>query len=321
MMAAGQKGAGIALDIQAAVTADPIFGEWAAGMLGVIGKEEQVAQQVQAPAQLAYGGMEMANNGLLEQVLIQQNQILMQQTAEAARVQAAERAKKSETKDPYTQYELAKLMGWAHVDAVEDLPPIWADFLSSKATDVHKTLIKERLQQWSNQAGIKIDPGLWLTKDQVKDIVEMKFSPGGMVGLRSMAEMGLSNLGALPRTHAEIAAIKAYEEREQKAQATMTIADYTKKNAVRSKITPPANYNELQANIGTTLGLVAITCGPRRGAFQKLLELYQVLQGGYVQAIHKIVYSPRRCREYSWAVYEAMREYFSIKLTPDKFSS
>jgi hypothetical protein len=70
---------------------------------------------------------------------------------------------------------------------------------------------------------------------------------------------------------------------------------------------------------GPTLGLVAITCGSRSGVFRKLLELDQVLQGGYVQAIHKIAYSPRRCREYSWAVYEAMREYFSIELTPDKF--
>jgi hypothetical protein len=133
-----------------------------------------------------------------------------------------------------------------------------------------------------------------------------------------MAEMGLSNLGALQRTHAEIVAIKAYEEREQKAQATMTIADYTKMDAVRSKITPPSNYNEIQANIGTTLGLVAITCGPRSGVFKKLLELHQVLQGGYVQAIQKIAYSPRRCREYSWAVYKAMREYFSVELTPEK---
>jgi hypothetical protein len=231
LMAAGQKGSGIALDIQAAVTTDPIFGQWAAGMLeGVIGREEQPVQQVQTPVQTVQGGM--GNNERLEQMLIQQNQILMQQTAETARVQAAERAKKSNTKDPYTRYELAKALGWAHLDQIEDLPPIWAQFLTSKAPDVHKNIIMERLKQWSNSTGIKIDPGLWLTKDQVKDIVELKFSPGEAVGLLSMAEVGLSNLGVLPRTHAEIATIRAFEEQEQKAQATMTIADYTEKDAV-----------------------------------------------------------------------------------------
>jgi hypothetical protein len=41
---------------------------------------------------------------------------------------------------------------------------------------------------------------------------------------------------------------------------------------------------------------------------------------GWVRASHsEIAYTPRRCREYSWAVYKAMRECFSVELTPEKF--
>jgi hypothetical protein len=50
-----------------------------------------------------------------------------------ARDQAADRAKKSDRKDPYTEYEVAKLFGWVHVDRVEELPPLWKDFLTSKS--------------------------------------------------------------------------------------------------------------------------------------------------------------------------------------------
>lgn len=327
LLAAGQKEVGksvtgVALDIQAAVSADEGFGDWVAGMLdAVLGTKVEQAQVQQMP--MAAGtpmGMGMAyNNGMMEQILLNQNELIRQQTAETARVQAAERAKKSETRDPYTIYELCRAFGWCHVDQVEQLPPLWADLLTSKATDDHRTLIMARLQEWSVEAGIKIDPGLYLTKDQVKDIVELKLGKGGMIGLLSMAEQGLSNLGALPRSYAEIEAIKQFEEKEEKAKATMTISDYAKKDGIKATRAPPSNYNELQANVGTTLGLVAITCGTRSSVFNKLLELHQILQGGYVQAIQALAYTPNRCRQYSWAIYEAMRAYFSVELTPDKF--
>lgn len=95
------------------------------------------------------------------------------------------------------KYELCRAFGWAHVDQVEHLPPLWADLLTSKDTGDHRTLIMARLKEQSIEAGIKIDLGLYLTKDQVKDIVELKLGKGGMVGLLSMAGQGLSNLGAL----------------------------------------------------------------------------------------------------------------------------
>jgi hypothetical protein len=107
-------------------------------------------------------GMGMAyNTGVMEQ-------ILLNRMAEAARVQAAERAKKSKMRDPYTMYELCRAFGWAHVGQVEHLPPLWADLLTSKDPDDHRTLIMAMLKEWSIEAGIKINPGLYLTKDPCK---------------------------------------------------------------------------------------------------------------------------------------------------------
>jgi uncharacterized protein YkvS len=73
-----------------------------------------------------------------------------------------------------------------------------------------------RFKEWSIKAGIKIDPRLYLTKDQVKDIVELKLGKGGMVGLLSMTDQGLSDLGVLPRSYAEIEAIKQFEEKKKR---------------------------------------------------------------------------------------------------------
>jgi hypothetical protein len=167
--------------------------------------------------------------------------------------------------------------------------------------------------------GIKLDTGFWLTKDQVKDIVELNFSPGGVIGLLSNADSGFSNLGCLPRTFAEIAAIKQFEAKEEQAKDNMTITDLNKKEMARGKRVPPTSWDGLQRNVGTTLGMVAITCGERSNIYAKLHEVHMVLQGGYVSAIEGWAYTAQKCRQYTWALYEAIREYFGVELTPEKF--
>ena len=289
---------------------------------GVLGKQEKMQQAHMGngtPQQhmMGQGGLD---NALLQQLVVNQNQLIMNQSADAARAQAAERAKKSETKDPYTAYEVARLLGWANVERVEELPPLWTELLTSKDTDVQREIIEKRLSIWSAQTGIKIDPGFWLTKDQVKDIVDLKFSPGGKVGLLSNVESGISNLGALPRTFAEIEAIKRYEAMEEKARANMTMNDYSKKDNIKASRAPPTTYDAFQKNIGTTLGLIAITTGGRSSVYRKMFELHTVLQGGYVQAIEAVAFTPQKCRQYAWAVYEALREYYKTILTPDQFT-
>jgi hypothetical protein len=136
-----------------------------------------------------------------------------------------------------------------------------------------------RLKEWSVAMGIKLDTGFWLTKDQVKDIVELNFSPGGVIGLLSNADSGLSNLGCLPRTFAD-AAIKQFEAKEEQAKDNMTITDLNKKESARGKRVPPVSWDALQRNVGTTLGMVAITCGERSNIYAKLHEVHMVLQGG-----------------------------------------
>jgi hypothetical protein len=205
------------------------------------------------------------------------------------------------------------------VDRVEELPPLWKDLLTSKSTNVHRTLIMNRLKEWSVAMGIKLDTGFWLTKDQVKDIVELNFSPGGVIGLLSNADSGLSNLGCLPRTFAEIAAIKQFEAKEEQVKDNMTITDLNKKELARGKRVPPVSWDGLQRNVGTTLGMVAITCGERSNIYAKLHEVHMVLQGGYVSAIEGWAYTAQKCRQYTWALYEAIREYFGVELTPEKF--
>jgi hypothetical protein len=312
MMAAGQtevgagKALGVALDVQAALSADPVFMEWANGLLdSVLGKkEEQVVANQQGMA-MGQHFTAFGNNTILERLIFNQNQILLQQHAAVARDQAADRAKKSDRKDPYTEYEVAKLFGWAHFDRVEELPQLWKDFLTSKAQmcTVHRTLIMNRLKEWSVAMGIR------LTKDQVKDIVELNFSPGGVIGLLSNADSGLSNLGCLPRTFAEIAAIKQLKAKEEQAKDNMTITDLNKKMA-RGKRVPPTSWDGLQRNVGTTLGMVAITCGERSNIYAKLHEVHMVLHGGYVSAIEGWAYTAQKCRQYTWV---------GVELTPEKF--
>jgi hypothetical protein len=109
MMAAGQtevgagKAPGVALDIQAALSADMVFMEWANGLLdSVLGKKEQQVLQNQQGMAMGQPLPVFGNNAMLERLIFNQNQILLQQHAAVARDQAADRAKKSDRKDPYT---------------------------------------------------------------------------------------------------------------------------------------------------------------------------------------------------------------------------
>jgi hypothetical protein len=67
-----------------------------------------------------------------------------------------------------------------------------------KNMDAHKFLISyDKVQKWSATAYIKLDQGLWLTYDKVKDIVKTRFFIlGGKIILLMVIIKGsrLSNL-------------------------------------------------------------------------------------------------------------------------------
>jgi hypothetical protein len=82
--------------------------EWANGLIdSVLGKKEQQVLQNQQGMAMGQPFQAFGNNAMLERLIFNQNQILMQQHAAVARDQAADRAKKSDRKDPY-----ARSMKW-----------------------------------------------------------------------------------------------------------------------------------------------------------------------------------------------------------------
>ena len=57
--------------------------------------------------------------------------------------------------------------------------------------------------------------GLYLAKEQMKDIVEVKFGSGAPFALLKMAENGLTNIGLLQRSYKDIMGIKKHEANDE----------------------------------------------------------------------------------------------------------
>jgi hypothetical protein len=57
----------------------------------------------------------------------------------------------------YTQYKVAKLMGYARENDAAQLPYIWKLFKTSKEVDDHRTNLHREMMKWSQGQGIAID--------------------------------------------------------------------------------------------------------------------------------------------------------------------
>jgi hypothetical protein len=242
-------------------------------------------------------------------------QAITQSHAAVAAVQKAEQkpAKKAE----FTEYQVARLLGWARCYSFAELPPIWRALKESTDPKDQRTILKNAVLKWGRDNHITIDADFYLTENQIKDIVGGALSPGGAVGSLESWQRGLSNFTVLPKTYKELVAIKKYEEADLATRHTRTMKEY-QDSTDKTKCKPPSDYTGLVANTGTFAGMLHVLLGQRCPLAEDVLQMLSILDSPYVKAA-KEGYTGERCRRVSWVMFEAAREFFGVELIPDDF--
>lgn len=86
--------------------------------------------------------------------------------------------------------------------------------------------------------------GHLFTKEQMKQITSVKFTPGGAIGVLDYANQGLSIALCLPKTLSSIQSIQRYESLYDEAKQNLTFKEVQRKER-GMPIEPPTTLDDL----------------------------------------------------------------------------
>lgn len=199
------------------------------------------------------------------------------------------------------------------------MPGIWKLFKTSKEADDHRLNIARGMHQWSQDNGIPIDRSIYLSKESVEDIIKMRFNPVGMGGTLSTCEKGVSNMLCLPRNQGEIEALKLFEQAVEETQGTRTLKE-AERLANSTKRDPPTDYHTLKLMVATFAALLEVLFGKSCDLFKKVMAIYEILDYDIVFST-RAAYTPIKCKQITWAIYEDARNFFFNKVSPLDFAT
>jgi hypothetical protein len=305
---AGAKG--LALNMGSVVTTSPVFQEWAFHHLNsYLGEKLEPAQAQQAPSTTTPQGHQQSN--FLEDVV----RILLKNAGGNQGESNSSSSDKAEEKiKAYTQYEVAKLMGYARENDAAQLPYIWKLFKTTKETDDHRTNLHREMLTWSQSNGIAIDRSVFFSKETMEDIVKMRFNPVGLSATLTTCEKGVTNLLCLPRTAGEVEALKLFERAVEETMATRTLKE-AEKLASSNKRDPPTDYFSLKVMVGTYAALLCVLFGEKCHLYEMMMKLYKILDLEEVFT-NRYAFDALKCKQITWAIFEDSRSFFWKKVSP-----
>jgi uncharacterized membrane protein YgcG len=318
LMAAGQKEAGagknsaVALDAKLALSDDEAFYQWQETMLNSrLGQRMPAQVPTVTPVAPPQGGTQDETRRLAAMILTSQ-----QQGQAAAQAMAKATPK---TKDPYTKFEWARIMGYSGVSRVEDCSPIWAEFLQSKSAKDHRAMLMARMKLWADTRGGGITlRNVYLTNEHIKLITSADFQCGhGPSGTLVTAAKGITNIACLHLSHQKIAEIKQKEEDEDATAHTRTLTERAKQQGV-CHYDPPDDWRSITVNTCRYTSLVWALFGDNSPLVEHLMDLFMVLNCEYCEENHK-KFTGELARRICWAICEGAQEFFAQEMVPEDF--
>ena len=110
----------------------------------------------------------------------------------------------SGSREFYSNWALAALMGYAQVYIEAVIPKIWGKYQMSKECADKCQEIFAGMLYWDKTNDIENDTAVFFVKLEIEEIVKTKFNPGGPVAMYKSAESGISPLMVIPRTTLKI---------------------------------------------------------------------------------------------------------------------
>ena len=221
----------------------------------------------------------------------------------------------------YDEYQLAILKGFSHTHQIALVPPIWPMFQHTKHMDTHRDNILRKMKEWAvrpeNQ--VNIDRSLYLSNNSLKEILSLRFNPGGTTAELYSVDSGISILMCRPLTTEARTAIRRREQAEERSRNTRTLAEDEAMQNERISTTCPESYDELLRCLGTYCALLHTLFGKRCMFFQHCFLLWEAMNSDYVLE-RRSHFTALFCRQVVWAIVEEGRAYFSKRMSPDDFA-
>jgi hypothetical protein len=221
-----------------------------------------------------------------------------------------------DTKQGYSNEDIATLMGFAHVKHGNQLPAIWEDFNSyrGKSIDFVRRQLYARMKQWSHDRCIPIRMSMYLEGTTIKALIELKFNPGEGVAHLSSADKGLSIMCCRGRTSSERIweckdALLATESTRQLDKLLWMLKGVTQ--------APADNFWELKINVATFMSLVWVLFRSECDYYKGLHNIYGVLYPKEMMG-QKQAFTAKHCHRITWAIIDNGHAYFDdVKTTLD----
>ena len=217
----------------------------------------------------------------------------------------------------YDVYQVAALRGFCGVQDIRSLPPIWALFQNSKSTDSHSAELWKRMTKWARANFVPIDKGVRFSVQSVKEITDLKFTPGDGEALFRSAEKGISMLLCRPKTGEQV---EIEKEREQALLDSASNRSYLEALKLQKSDPrePADDYHKLKLNLGTFCALLNTLFGARSDYTNKCMSIYKILDTDATMRLAHY-FNPLLCRQITWAIIEDSRSFFAQTCHPDDF--
>jgi hypothetical protein len=151
----------------------------------------------------------------------------------------------------------------------------------------------------------------------IKDILALRFNPGGPTAEIATADQGLSILVCRPLTAEGKAAIRRKELLDATSKRK-TVTEAELEMATALPLVFPDTFNELHVCIGTYCALLHTLFGERCVFFKHCYTLWTTMNGEAVYD-HRHLFTVIFCRQILWAIIEYGRAYFAQRMSNDDF--
>ena len=220
----------------------------------------------------------------------------------------------------YDEFQVAVLKGFAHTTNIGEIPAVWPHFQRSKHIEGHRDHIRRKMLDWARNTKpdqVQIDRGLYIPSPAIKDILALRFNPGGPTAEVATADQGLSILICRPLTAEGKAALRRREQLEATTKRR-TLAEAELELTQSEPTMLPDNYSELHVCLGTYCALLHALFGERCVFYKHCFRLWTTMASEAVYD-HRHLFTPVFCRQLVWAIIEYSRAYFAQRMSVDDF--
>jgi len=225
----------------------------------------------------------------------------------------------SDDAKPYTQDQIATLLGFHGAMNVSYLTKIWRLFKSAKVPnyDYLRRTIKGEMVRWADGHRCWIEEGVYFDNKMLDEWVALKFNQGDSTALYSSADKGISILKCRALTSAHLEDLRQQEEVWDATKGNATYVKVIKQAKSKDVCHPPHDFGELRSNISTFCSLLFTLFGEGCDLYCTMISILQILSHPFSMQ-NKQAYTPEVVHRIVCAIVVDTRSYFDdIKLAED----